>query len=160
MLGFSANAMSSHANDGTLFAVLVIDIDHFKYVNDTYGHAAGDDVIRQVASIIQAACRPTDRVARFGGEEFVAILRDVPLLQAGEVAERVRSAVDSAPVQFGSHTIRVTVSVGAAMVAQSDRDIQDVIQRADQALYEAKAFGRNRTCIAAYPQRAEQQHAA
>ena len=94
MVRFGDDVMAGYNRDGRLFAVLVVDIDRFKAINDTHGHAVGDDVIRHVARLAEATIRPTDRVARFGGEEFVAVLRDVQLIRAGDVAERLRMTVE------------------------------------------------------------------
>ena len=147
MVRFGDDVMAGYNRDGRLFAVLVVDIDRFKAINDTHGHAVGDDVIRHVARLAEAAIRPTDRVARFGGEEFVAVLRDVQLIRAGDVAERLRMTVESTPFRHGDAAIATTVSVGVAMIAPGDRDLQDVIERADMALYDAKSAGRNRISI-------------
>ncbi len=154
MLSFNDGVMSAYRRDGKAFAVLVIDIDHFKSVNDTYGHAFGDEVICSVAAAVRAALRPEDRIARFGGEEFVAVLRNVPLLRASEIAERARAAVEAATLLRGNDPVSVSVSVGVAAAYPGDRDVQDVVERADEALYEAKAAGRNRISIAARPQQA------
>jgi diguanylate cyclase (GGDEF)-like protein len=137
-------AMKCFAETGAPFSILVIDIDHFKRINDTCGHAAGDEVIRHVGHLIKSAIRPSDWVARFGGEEFVAILRDCPPEKAGEVAERARQGIESGTIIEDRSAIRCTASIGVAVVEETDRDIQDVIARADGALYIAKASGRNR----------------
>lgn len=134
---------------GRHIAVLVVDIDFFKQVNDSFGHAIGDVVIRQIGQRIADTVRATDRVARFGGEEFVVLLREISIETLEVLAERVRTAVRSSAVAFEGRTIAVTVSVGAAIVDSSDRDIQDLIERADLALYDAKAKGRDRVAITA-----------
>ena len=131
------------------FSVLIVDIDRFKSINDTFGHPAGDDVIRHVSKIVKSEMRPSDRAARFGGEEFVAFLRDCPLESAAEVAERIRQAVEGGRVLHGGAAIRCTASIGVAVIEAGDRDIQDVIARADSALYAAKASGRNRVEVSA-----------
>jgi diguanylate cyclase (GGDEF)-like protein len=123
--------------------VLMVDIDHFKRVNDQYGHATGDEVLRVVAGAIAASIRAEDSPARFGGEEFAVILRRASAVQATEVGERVRHAVASLlPVSMGMSQ-GVTVSVGVA-VAAAGEDIGDVVRRADRALYVAKRSGRDR----------------
>lgn len=124
--------------------VLVADIDFFKQVNDSYGHAAGDAVIRHVGRRIADTVRGTDRVARFGGEEFVVLLREIGADGIEALAERTRAAVRNSVVAFEGRSIAVTISIGAAIVDPADRDIQDLIERADLALYDAKAEGRNR----------------
>jgi diguanylate cyclase (GGDEF)-like protein len=125
-------------------AVLVIDIDHFKQVNDGYGHAAGDSTIRVLGKAIESAVRVTDRAARLGGEEFVVLLREVDEIGARNFAERVRLAVAAAEIAHGNDIIKVTVSIGVAVANRADRDIEDTIERADRGLYMAKNTGRNR----------------
>ncbi|MGU3495323.1 diguanylate cyclase [Xanthobacteraceae bacterium A53D] len=124
-------------------AVLMIDIDRFKTVNDRLGHPAGDDVLRAIAQLIQHNLRrPGDFVARYGGEEFVALLPDTEIYGAQETAERIRSAIER-DIMKGDQ--RITVSVGVAAVAASQqRSVSDVISAADRALYRAKEAGRNR----------------
>ncbi|MBZ6075242.1 sensor domain-containing diguanylate cyclase [Microvirga puerhi] len=131
-----------------LLAVLIVDIDHFKRVNDTYGHAAGDEVIRAIGEALTRQLRSTDTVCRFGGEEFVVLLRDTSRESVQIIARQIRSAVERLrPVHHG-RTLSVTVSVGGALASDADRDIQDVFERADIGLYEAKSTGRNRVVIA------------
>ncbi len=124
-------------------AVAAIDIDHFKQINDRLGHAKGDEAIRAVATLAQAAARETDRVARFGGEEFVVLLREGDLDAAFAFGERVRTMVQKDDVLRELAGV-VTVSVGCAQVQPGEADIQVAIDHADQALYEAKRSGRNR----------------
>ena len=126
-------------------ATLMIDIDHFKKINDSHGHAAGDGAIKRIAEVIGDCIRTTDKAARFGGEEFVVLLREVDQAAAQLLAERIRSAIESSPISYGALTISATVSIGIAVIADADRDVQDMIERADQGLYLAKNTGRNRT---------------
>ncbi len=128
--------------------VLMFDIDHFKRINDTFGHAAGDEVIRAVSKIIAGQIRTTDKVARFGGEEFVVLLRETDAQGAENLANRIREAIGATVVTQGLSQIELTISVGAAIVCEQDRDIEDVIERADKALYAAKSSGRNRVVLA------------
>ncbi|MEY8746949.1 sensor domain-containing diguanylate cyclase [Paenibacillus tundrae] len=121
------------------FSLLVIDIDHFKSINDTYGHPIGDLVLGNLAGLLQSMSRSSDVVARYGGEEFVIILADCDHEQAMEVAERYRSEVASS--DWGQYNI--TVSIGVATAVQGDTDTS-VFQRADTALYASKTAGRNR----------------
>ncbi|MCG7376138.1 sensor domain-containing diguanylate cyclase [Paenibacillus sp. ACRSA] len=121
------------------FSLLVIDIDHFKSINDTYGHPIGDLVLGNLAGLLQSMSRSSDVVARYGGEEFVIILADCDHDQAMEVAERYRSEVASS--DWGQYNI--TVSIGVATAVQGDTDTS-VFQRADTALYASKTAGRNR----------------
>ena len=127
--------------------VLMFDIDHFKKVNDSFGHSAGDEVIRVVGEIIATQLRTTDKVARFGGEEFVVLLREVDETGVATLAERIRERIGVTTVIHGLATVTITISIGAAMALESDRDIQDVIERADKALYDAKSLGRNRVVM-------------
>ena len=125
----------------------MIDIDKFKVLNDTYGHAAGDEVLRAVAAAIVSAVREDDVPARFGGEEFVVLLRNPGLDVAFEVGERVRAAV--AHLDLGALAIPgVSVSVGVAVSDHADQPIGDLIELADQALYRAKRAGRDRVVAA------------
>ncbi|WP_372530173.1 diguanylate cyclase [Ferrovibrio sp.] len=134
-------------------AVVVADIDHFKAVNDRHGHAAGDVAIRAVAGRLQQAARDSDLVARFGGEEFVVLLMESDIAAAVSYAERVRGAIGASPVDLGTDgngraaAVTLTVSLGCTVLGQDDRDVQDAIDRADGALYAAKAAGRNRVRI-------------
>ncbi|MFG1425039.1 sensor domain-containing diguanylate cyclase [Roseixanthobacter glucoisosaccharinicivorans] len=136
----------SRTSDG--LGILMADIDHFKLVNDVYGHPAGDAVIRSVAASIGAALRQHDRVARFGGEEFVVLLLNVDRAGVMALAERMRSAIGSSRVLVEGQEIAVTVSFGAALAQPGDQDVDEVIERADMALYEAKNAGRNRIAVA------------
>ena len=127
-----------------VFSLLVVDIDHFKSINDTYGHPVGDLVLGNLAGLLQSVSRSSDVVARYGGEEFVIILADCDAEQALVTAERYRSQVASA--DWGAYNI--TVSIGAATVAEEDTD-QSLFQKADMALYASKTGGRNRVTHAA-----------
>lgn len=128
-------------------AILVIDIDHFKVINDTLGHLAGDDVLVKIAlKLSNAIRRPTDHVARIGGEEFVIILPDTPLDGAVQVAEKIRSAIIRAEIEHPGSSCGpfVTISVGVCAGIPQDRHKQDMfIEKADKALYQAKRSGRN-----------------
>lgn len=123
------------------FAMLLIDVDHFKHVNDTFGHAIGDDVLCQMARLIEGATRATDFVARYGGEEFAVLLPNVEKTESPQVvAEKIRAAVAAATfATVGT----VTVSIGSALIDSTDCDVTALIKRADQKLYQAKCAGRN-----------------
>jgi diguanylate cyclase (GGDEF)-like protein len=133
------------ARSGEPALLLTLDIDHFKRVNDTYGHNAGDLVIKAVAGALMDCVRPMDLVARVGGEEFAIILPNCPSAFGETVAERVRRRVERMPVQVGpSQHIAVSVSIGGAFAPQWVRSTPALwVERADQQLYRAKAMGRN-----------------
>lgn len=140
------------ARSGEPALLLMLDIDHFKRVNDTYGHAAGDQVLRAVALALQDSVRPMDLVARTGGEEFAIVLPNCPAAFGATVAERVRRRVERHPVVVGStgQSIGVTLSIGGAFAPQWVRSTPALwIERADQQLYRAKAAGRNRVLLEA-----------
>ena len=125
-------------------AVLMCDIDHFKSINDRFGHFSGDQVIKLFADTATASLRSTDLVGRFGGEEFAVILPNSDLEDAILVAERVRAAFEIAAIEVGGHPVRATVSIGAALAGGEAPSIEAVLTRADGALYLAKRNGRNR----------------
>ena len=129
--------------------VLMVDIDHFKQVNDTHGHAAGDLVIQFVAEALIDCVRPMDTVARFGGEEFAVILPNCPPAFGQTVAERIRRKVELGVTTVATqHQLSVTISLGGAYAPQWVRSSTTLwIERADQQLYRAKATGRNRACL-------------
>jgi len=130
---------------GEPLAVLLVDIDHFKLVNDRYGHLTGDDVLRGVADGLTQGLRPRDFVGRFGGEEFVVLLAGSDLQQAKHTAERIRARVAEVAVQASSRgeEVRVTVSVGVAAFRDSGHSVHELLDAADTALYAAKHAGRN-----------------
>lgn len=130
------------------FVLLFLDVDHFKNVNDTRGHAAGDDVLREIARTLGRSVREVDRVFRVGGEEFAAVLADTNVSGAERVAERVRAAVASTTIETAGAALQVTVSIGLA-TAQRSVSADELLRRADEALYAAKTGGRNRVCVAA-----------
>jgi len=128
--------------------VLLIDLDKFKSVNDRFGHAVGDQVLRLFAETFSAAVRPSDVVGRLGGEEFGAVLLNVGRERALAIAERVRSKFAEAARVVEGRPVGATVSVGLALSEQAALDLVDLLGQADQALYRAKDLGRNRTEIA------------
>jgi diguanylate cyclase (GGDEF)-like protein len=125
-------------------AVLLLDLDHFKSINDRYGHAAGDAVLRQFAKTAGSMIRPTDLIGRFGGEEFVIVLANVGGERAMAVAERIRAAFTQESVVEDGQLIAATVSIGVAPCSLPKFDIASLLEQADRALYRAKDFGRNR----------------
>jgi diguanylate cyclase (GGDEF)-like protein len=140
-----------YASSGIGMAILMLDIDHFKQINDRYGHVAGDDVLREVASVIRESTRAEDLVARYGGEEFVIALPVSLAVRAVQRAERIRLALERRIIAAGTEKVRLTASLGLAFNPPGwSRNERALIISADRALYEAKAQGRNRV-IAAPP---------
>ena len=134
------------ASHGKPIAVLVLDIDFFKAINDTHGHDAGDDVLREFALRIRKSIRNIDLACRYGGEEFVIVMPETDMGVATMIAERLRRAVagESFPVQQGMKLLNVTLSIGLATLSDAGGDAAAILKRADQALYRAKREGRNR----------------
>lgn len=128
---------------GRGYAVLYLDVDHFKRINDTFGHETGDQVLRQLAEILVAAMRESDLVARHGGEEFLVVLQDTDLDGANTLAEKIRVAVASHEFPLVG---QVTISIGVSTAAGTDSGEEQAVRRADEALYRAKTEGRNRVC--------------
>jgi diguanylate cyclase (GGDEF)-like protein/PAS domain S-box-containing protein len=130
--------------DAPPFCALVIDLDHFKRVNDTHGHAAGDAALRHVVRMVEAQSRAGDHLGRLGGEEFLLLLDDADLAAATEVAERIRQAVQDTPLALGTGAqVSLTLSIGISCWQPADVRSTDLLERADRALYQAKAQGRN-----------------
>ncbi|MCP1199174.1 GGDEF domain-containing protein [Notoacmeibacter sp. MSK16QG-6] len=135
---------------GADFSVILCDLDHFKGINDTYGHAIGDDVLKAVATILTNSTRPQDMVARIGGEEFCMLLTDVGLEGALQRTEAIRKEIQKHPVKAGSELVHCTASFGVTHKGAAVRsDPSQLLVAADRALYAAKADGRNRLRIAA-----------
>lgn len=133
---------------GTPFAAAVVDIDHFKRVNDRFGHDVGDLALQHVAAVLAHNCRGPNMVGRQGGEEFVALLEAGSMDDARVAAERMRAAIEDLPLQLKDASLPtqlpITVSIGIGQIAATDRNFEDVLRRADKALYVAKESGRNR----------------
>ena len=125
---------------------IMVDIDHFKRVNDTYGHEAGDEVLKAVAEALRSTARGADIVARFGGEEFVLVLPDTSAELAVRIAERLRLAIEALSTDVEGQVIRVTASFGVAQRAAQESQLE-VLERADAALYSSKKEGRNRVTV-------------
>jgi diguanylate cyclase (GGDEF)-like protein len=126
------------------FAVLFIDLDHFKSINDTYGHAVGDDVLRAVAQALQANVRRSDVVGRIGGEEFSVFLPNTQVKGAELLAENLRVAIETIHIEVDGVRLKITASIGVAAKRFDEETMQAIQQHADQAMYEAKRGGRNR----------------
>lgn len=133
----------------TPLSIIMLDVDHFKQINDTLGHLAGDEALRRLADICRDEFRQVDVIGRLGGEEFAICLPNTSLLGAEQVAERVRQRVDQLERHYQGWPLKFTVSSGVAALDGNDRQITDILERADKALYRAKQSGRNRVEIAA-----------
>lgn len=143
---FDREAVLAKRRGGT-FSVLMLDLDHFKQVNDTYGHAAGDDVLVAFSRCLTRTLRGSDAIFRTGGEEFVVILSDTDRYAATSLAERLRQVIESTQIETTSQHISVTTSIGVAEYDQ-DVDAEAILKRADEALYLAKKAGRNLVKVA------------
>jgi two-component system, cell cycle response regulator len=130
---------------GKKLSLLLTDVDHFKSVNDTYGHPVGDVVLKGVARILKAEARTTDVAARYGGEEFALVMPETDLAGALEAAERIRARVGEATFRTGQGDLRVTISIGVATFPEDGRAKAELVARADAGLYHAKRHGRNQT---------------
>lgn len=128
---------------GHPLSMLIFDIDHFKEVNDRFGHQAGDAVIRQLADMTVNTIRSTDLLGRYGGEEFILLLPEAGFESAWKVAERLRKKVESHVFNFDGNAISITISVGISSLESPDTDLEALISRADRSLYAAKDAGRN-----------------
>ena len=132
---------------GSPFSVLFVDLDHFKRVNDEHGHDAGDAVLRQAARSLFALTRESDVLGRIGGEEFAVFLPQTDLAGALNLAEKIRQSIEALPLEVGSASLKVTASLGVAEGRAGELSLKEALQRADQAMYQAKAQGRNRVVI-------------
>jgi two-component system, sensor histidine kinase LadS len=144
------------ARSNTSFGLLLIDIDHFKRINDTYGHLGGDDCLKHVAAVVRANVRrTTDLVARYGGEEFCAILPAITTEGAQHLAEQIRRRIENTAIAWGAQQIRLTASIGVCCGTPSSvQEAMVMLQQADAALYESKRHGRNRVTLLPVPARA------
>jgi two-component system cell cycle response regulator len=146
-----AETLERAAHGGRSLSLMMIDVDHFKDINDRHGHEAGDHVLRSLAQRIKGVLRRSDPVCRFGGEEFLVLLPDTSLAIAERVAERIRAAIEATPFRLdaeGAQTIPVTISIGLAERGV-DANAEALLRRADRALYASKTAGRNRVTVAA-----------
>ncbi|WP_162141259.1 GGDEF domain-containing response regulator [Paucidesulfovibrio longus] len=135
---------SQHQRGNQRLSLIMLDADHFKAVNDNYGHETGDEVLRRISDTVRKALRQSDLFARIGGEEFVVLAPGTDGRGAQELAERIREAIEDLRIPLNKGELRVTASLGVAEAASSDRSVEDLLRRADLALYEAKQQGRNR----------------
>jgi diguanylate cyclase (GGDEF)-like protein len=137
--------------NGKPFSLVLLDIDHFKQINDTHGHPAGDAVLQHVASLLSAQVRDVDRVARYGGEEFAVFMANTNLEHAAEAAERLRAMLSSMDFEVEGKIIAPTFSAGVAALPDNARNAGELLQAADGALYTSKRLGRNRVTTAGLP---------
>jgi diguanylate cyclase (GGDEF)-like protein len=140
------NRMHRH---GYTMSVLMIDVDHFKKINDQHGHPAGDEVLRHIGGVLQRTMRSYDDIGRYGGEEFIAVLPETNLNQAISAAERIRACIEQADIRYNKLQFKMTISVGAVSSFGTEDTPHGLIERADMALYAAKQSGRN--CVCAFP---------
>lgn len=133
---------------GKPLTVGLLDIDFFKRLNDTYGHQAGDHVLKKVSALLSQALREYDVVARYGGEEFAVILPSTPKMKGASIAERLRASIETADFSFRDRSIRATISCGVACFPEDGVTGEALVATADKALYEAKARGRNQIALA------------
>jgi diguanylate cyclase (GGDEF)-like protein len=143
-LASSQRLLEASQAAGQALVLLMLDVDHFKAINDCFGHAGGDRALEHLSAVLRSGVRQVDLFGRLGGEEFAIVLPGTSPATAEVVAERLRARVADAPVPFDDRLIPMTVSIGLAHRLDSDRSIDQVIARADQALYRAKGSGRNR----------------
>ncbi|MFY9804802.1 MAG: diguanylate cyclase [Candidatus Acidiferrales bacterium] len=140
---------SRQAREGGSFGIVLADLDHFKYVNDTYGHQVGDAVLRETTQRMMASVRPYDTVGRYGGEEFLIVVPSSDAMGALGLSERIRRAIEAKPIVADSHSIVITASFGvAASTPARPLDPHEMLHLADDALYRAKDQGRNRSELA------------
>ncbi|MGQ0708216.1 MAG: GGDEF domain-containing protein [Rhodoferax sp.] len=148
-LGVLERTIESVARSGESALLLMLDIDHFKQVNDQYGHLVGDQVLRSVGEALSTCVRPMDTVARYGGEEFAVVVPNCPSAYGDMVAERLRASIEALRIPIGpGQTLQVTISVGGAFAPEWVRSTAALwTERADAQLYRAKTEGRNRVCL-------------
>lgn len=146
------HALGDAQEDRTPLCVIMADLDHFKDVNDTHGHLVGDEVLRHTTDRMGSVLRSTDLLGRYGGEEFLVILRNTPVATARRIAERMRAQVAEGPIRVGALRIPMTISQGLVQVRWGESP-KDVIARADAAMYAAKQAGRNRVEVVDAPLR-------
>lgn len=139
--------LRQYRRDGKVFSLMLVDVDRFKHINDTYGHRAGDKCLKELAKIIESSLRRTDFLARYGGEEMIAILPSSSAQDSWRIAEKVRTRVETARFTYMNKHIPVTISLGVTQVMPEDKDPEAPFIRVDEAMYRAKKEGRNRVCV-------------
>lgn len=139
---FGAQLLNQAVRHHTPLTLIMMDLDHFKAINDTHGHDAGDEVLRQVSALLQARIRDCDIVARMGGEEFAVLLPETGLKMAQTLAERLLGLIQELTVHHGGQSISPSASFGISLLGSRDRRLEDLLSRADRALYQSKNQGR------------------
>lgn len=142
----ASEELHRYRRNGRPFSLLMVDIDDFKPLNDRFGHLVGDSILVGMASLCGDLLRPTDRIGRYGGEEFLILLPETDAVTATQVANRLRNAVAELPFETGTEQIRITLSIGVTAASPAMQSLKPLIQKADAALYLAKEQGRNRVC--------------
>src|SRR5207245_6872468 len=132
---------------GRPLSIVMFDVDHFKAVNDRFGHLRGDELLAAIGAQLSRSMRSTDLRCRYAGDEFLIILPDTPLAGAEQVAEALRQGIGRIRIASGNLHAPITISVGVAEMTRDDADAKSFLQRADEALYRAKRAGRNRVCL-------------
>jgi len=133
---------------GTSLSLVMVDIDHFKKINDTFGHTEGDQILHKISSLLKTSVRKKDTVARYGGEEFIIILPEAGLEESFIIAERIRRLVENTSFEAGQAQINLTLSLGISnFPSHRAKSKEELVKMADQALYDAKRGGRNKVCI-------------
>jgi diguanylate cyclase (GGDEF)-like protein/PAS domain S-box-containing protein len=145
LLEIAAKEISRYQRSGTVFCLLMLDLDHFKNINDTYGHAGGDKILQAVAELLKEQERPYDYAVRMGGEEFCILLSNTSMKQAYRFAERIKKLISEINIYEKGQSIKITTSIGISEVIKTDINLESTLKRADEALYNAKEAGRN--CI-------------
>ena len=145
LLEVADKEISRYQRSGTVFCLLILDLDHFKRINDTYGHSAGDRILQAVAELLKEQERPYDYAIRMGGEEFCILLSNTSMKQAYRFGERIRKSISEINVYEDGQLMKITTSIGISEVIETDTKFESTLMRADEALYKAKAAGRN--CI-------------
>lgn len=143
---YFAQSLARSVLDSTPMSVLIFDIDYFKRVNDQHGHNIGDLVIQTVSNMVKSQLRDEDLLCRWGGEEFLILLPNIDLSRSHDIAERIRASIEARVIRVNGNEIRVTVSVGVAEHRTSEKP-EELINRVDVALYQAKEQGRNRVVL-------------
>jgi diguanylate cyclase (GGDEF)-like protein len=138
--------MKNARTDNTQLTCLIIDIDHFKHINDTYGHDIGDKVISTLAKLMIDNTRTMDYIGRIGGEEFAVLMPNTDMDSAFQIADRLRENIAKNEIILNPSVISISVSIGLSYLTHEDKNIHTLLKRADTALYEAKENGRNQVC--------------